>query len=299
MPAPDVTANETLVTVGLPMYNAARTLRTAVASVLWQSHANLELLLIDDGSRDETWVLASAFRDRRIRLLRNDRNRGLAWTLNRAIDEARGVLFARMDADDICYPERLAQQVAYLAREPRVDLLGTRAIAFRDDGSPRGLLPFRPDHAAICARPWATIPMPHPTWMGRIAWFRRHRYRQPEPVRAEDQELLLRARMTSCYACLPEVLLGYRHDAFSLRRQLRARRSLAAVHWRTHAGAGQLPLALLAVGFQAMKTAADAVAALPGLSSLYFSRFSESLAADDRSAWAQVWQRAGAAARQV
>lgn len=292
MPAPDVTANEPLVTVGLPMYNAARTIGVAVASLLWQTYRNLDVLLIDDGSRDDTVAIVSAIRDDRVRVVRNERNMGLAWTLNRAIDLARGPLLARMDADDVAYPERFARQVTFLLRAPDVDLLATRAIAFRNDGEARGLLPFRADHAAICARPWATLPMPHPTWMGRLDWFRRYRYRIPEVVRAEDHDLLLRSYSRSRFACLPDVLLGYRQDGYSLARQMRARRHLAFAQLRNHLAARRPACALLGVAYQGAKAAADVAAAVPGLSALYYTRFGNDLPEPERAAWEQVWQRA-------
>jgi glycosyltransferase involved in cell wall biosynthesis len=274
------------------MYNAGRTIGVALASLLWQTYRRLDLLLIDDGSRDDTVAIVSAIRDERIRIVRNERNMGLAWTLNRAIDLARGPLLARMDSDDVAYPERFARQVSFLQHEPDIDLLATRAIAFRNDGEPRGLLPFRADHAAICARPWTTFPMPHPTWMGRIEWFRRYRYRIPEVVRAEDHDLLLRSYSRSRFACLPEVLLGYRQDSYSLARQMRARRHLALAQLRNHFAEGHPGRAVLGGLYQAAKAAADVFAAAPGLSALYYTRVSGDLPDAERAAWAQVWQRA-------
>src|SRR4029077_8476962 len=77
-------------------------------------------------------------------------------------------------------------------------------------------------HEGICGRPWRGFYLPHPTWMGKTAWFRKHCY-QPKAVRMEDQELLLRTYRTSRFASLEEILVGYREDSFSLRKSLSTR----------------------------------------------------------------------------
>ena len=281
-----------LVSIALPAFNASRTIRVAVESVIWQTYDDWELLVLDDGSSDATASIVNDIRDPRIRVVSDGRNRGLAWRLNQAMDLARGPLFARMDADDIAYPARLDKQVRFLRAHAEVDLLATRALAFRSDGTIRGVLPFRQSHAEICRRPWATLPLPHPTWMGRLAWFRAYRYRIPEVKRAEDHDLLLRAYLRSRFACLPEVLLGYRQDGFSLDRQLKARLHLAGAHLRAHLHAGHAGYAVLAVSLQAAKAIADALASLPGLSSLYFARVGGAVTDEDRAEWEKIWRQA-------
>ena len=135
--------------------------------------------------------------------------------------------------------------------------------------------PFAPDHAALCARPWRNIPLPHPTWMGHRRWFRTHAYRLPEVRFAEDQELLLRASPTSCYACLGDVLLGYRQGPFRLRRTLVARRFLLAAQLRLFADRGQWGHAIRTVPQSIAKIGIDILAAIPGGETLFFVRMSE------------------------
>jgi glycosyltransferase involved in cell wall biosynthesis len=219
--------SQPLVSIALPAYNAEATLGDAIASILLQTYQNWELLLIDDGSSDRTVAVARSFDDPRIRLYADGVNKGLPARLNEAIDIAAGKYFARMDNDDICFPERLQRQVEYLEQHDEVDLLATRALTFVTPGRATGLLPFRETHAEICAHPWRGFYMPHPTWMGRLSWFRKHRYRMPEVRRAEDQELLLRSYPKSCFACLPEILLAYRQRTrISLKINAIARYSL-------------------------------------------------------------------------
>jgi len=180
-----------------------------------------------------------------------------------------------MDADDVSFPERFARQLAYLEANPQVDLVGCRAVAFRSDGEILGMLPFAGTHEAMCARPWRGIPLPHPGWMGRREWFVRHRYGLPEVMRAEDQELLLRSHKQSCFACLDEVLLGYRQGYFNLHKTLLARRSLVAAQVKYFLRQGELAYAFGALALTSARVAVDLLAALPRADRLYFVRMSE------------------------
>lgn len=263
------------ISILLPAWNAEATLGIALRSLLTQTFSDFEVLLLDDGSIDGTVAVAQAIADPRVRVIHDNRRQGLARRLNQGIELARGRYIARMDADDVSFPERFARQVAYLDQHPQIDLVGCRAVAFRSDGEILGLLPFAGTHEAICARPWRGIPLPHPGWMGRREWFVRHRYGLPEVMRAEDQELLLRSHTESRFACIDEVLLGYRQGYFNLRKTLLARRSLLAAQLRYFIGKGQVSYALGALGLTAARVVIDLLAALPRADKLYFMRMSE------------------------
>jgi glycosyltransferase involved in cell wall biosynthesis len=99
-------------------------IREAIESVLSQTYRDFELLLVDDGSVDGTVEAAAAYGDSRLRVLRNDRNLGQVPSLNRGLREAAGAYVARLDADDVCLPERLERQVAVLDAGPAVALTG-------------------------------------------------------------------------------------------------------------------------------------------------------------------------------
>ncbi len=114
-----------LVTVLLPVFNGGALLRPCLDSVLSQTFADFELLAVDDGSSDETPEVLRGIADARLRVLTNERNLGLTRSLNRGLAEARGTWIARQDADDLCAPERLARQLAFLHENPRTALLGT------------------------------------------------------------------------------------------------------------------------------------------------------------------------------
>jgi len=264
-----------IVTVILPVLNGKRTIFGAVKSICEQSYENWELLILDDGSTDGSLTAINSIRDERvIPVVRGD-GHGLAARLNQGIDLAKGKYIARMDADDIAFPERLARQVTYLESHPEVDLLGTRAIVFHDDGSVVGLLPFAGTHEAICARPWSNIPLAHPTWMGRRDWFCKHKYHIPEFRRAEDQELLLRTYKSSKFACLPDVLLAYRQGAFSLSRILAGRVGLLRAQVENFEHHFDFASIFKSVGIVAGKIVVDLLASLPGANNLYFMRMSE------------------------
>jgi len=113
------------VTVLIAVRDGLPWLTDAIDSVLAQTYSDFELLLVDDASSDGTAEAAEACGDRRIRVLRNQHNLGQAPSLNRGLRDARGEYVARMDADDVCLPERLERQVAVLEADPAVALVGT------------------------------------------------------------------------------------------------------------------------------------------------------------------------------
>ncbi len=267
------------ISVVLPVYNGATTLACALRSVFAQTLQNYEIVLLDDGSTDNSVKVAETFSDHRLHIIKDGTNRGLAYRLNQGIDLARGRYIARMDADDICFPKRLERQFDFLETHSTIDLLGCRAIVFRGGKEIIGLMPFRAAHEEICARPWSGLYLCHPTWMGRAEWFRRHRYRFPEVLLAEDQDLLLRTYPTSQFACLEDVLLAYRKENFHLGKTLRARRSLLNTQLTHFLRRHQYFNAVLAIGITGVKIIVDCLAAVPGCEAVFFRRMSEPVSA--------------------
>lgn len=209
-----------LLTVALPVLNGGSQLALSVASVLNQSFTNWELFIMDDGSTDGAIDTLPIFFDPRIYIIKDGCNRGLSSRLNQAVSMANGKYFARMDHDDICHPERFSRQVAYLENHSEIDLLGTQCITIDENDCINGILPSANDHEEICLRPWLGFYIPHPTWMGRLEWFRHYPYREPAPYCCEDQDLLLRAYESSRYHTLPDRLLAYRIRSHTLWQKL-------------------------------------------------------------------------------
>ncbi|MEL6495748.1 MAG: glycosyltransferase family 2 protein [Cyanobacteria bacterium J06623_7] len=279
-----------LVSIGMPIYNCQNTIRAAVNSILNQTYDNWELILIDDGSQDDTLAIASSFNDPRIKVITDGTNLNLPNRLNQAIDLSQGKYFARMDGDDISYPERLAAQVAYLENHPEVDLLATNIIAIDNDSNPTGTFPAIESHEEICRRPWAGFPMTHPTWMGRLSWFQTHRYR-PEALRTEDTDLMIRTFDNSRFAKLPEVMLGYRVGTLSLKKILPGR-YYTSVSLVQKALNSKKYLFALGVIEQAAKAAVDIVAIGTGLNfKLLKHRVGIPLSEVEQSKWRSIWEQ--------
>lgn len=201
-----------LVSVLLPVRNGERLLDAALASIVAQTHADLEVLVVDDGSVDSTAAVAQAWagRDRRVRVLTLDRPLGVAGALDVALAEAAGPLVARMDADDLSHPRRLERQVAFLSEHPLVAACGTatRHIDVRGRPLPSLLttVPLHPLGVRVCTA--VSTPMAHPTVVARTAVLRERGGYDPDAV-LEDLDLWLRCADLEL-ANLPEVLLSYR-----------------------------------------------------------------------------------------
>jgi glycosyltransferase involved in cell wall biosynthesis len=118
--------NEIKITVLMPAFNAGKYIAEAIRSVLEQTFTDFELLIINDGSTDNTVAEINKFNDGRIRLIEAG-HEGIAPALNRGLLEARGYYIARFDADDICYPDRLRVQYDFMEDHPDYILTGTEA----------------------------------------------------------------------------------------------------------------------------------------------------------------------------
>ncbi|HEX4329444.1 MAG TPA: glycosyltransferase [Burkholderiales bacterium] len=286
--APPTAAAQPQVSIAMPVYNAARTLELTLRSVLAQTYRNWELLLIDDGSRDATLAIANACTDPRVRVISGGPNAGLAARLNQAIGLARGEFIARMDGDDIAYPERLTAQVKFLLDHPECDLVGAAALIFDDGGTVRGRFPLHSTHEQICATPWRGFGLPHPTWMGRRDWFARFGYR-PDYKKAEDFDLLLRAYQHSRFACLEDILLGYRQDRRTLKKLLGGRlytsRSIARESWRQ----GALGAGLAGLAGQGIKALVDLAAVPMGWDEQLRGESADAVTPAEQQAWRAVW----------
>lgn len=258
-------ADAPMVSVGMPVYNAGRYLRAAVLSMMAQTFRHWELILIDDASTDGALASIADLQDPRIRILRGAKNLGLATRLNEAVGLARGKYFARMDQDDISHPERLERQLEFLESNLAIDVVGSRCLLIDGEGHAAGVLEFPSEHGDICRRPWRGILLPHPTWLGKTEWFRRHPYTSPGPYFCEDQDLLLRAHKESTFRSLPEPLLAYRvRGPIPTGKLLRTRATLAGVQVRHFLQKGDLLDGLKAVGAFAVKCGHDLIVPIFG-----------------------------------
>lgn len=124
------------ISVIMSAYNCATTIREAVKSVISQTYTNWELILCDDGSSDDTYAVVKEIKctNQRIILIRNSKNRGLSYSLNRCLKHASGEYIARMDGDDICSPTRFEKEVNVLDKNPQIAIVSTGMEFFDSSG---------------------------------------------------------------------------------------------------------------------------------------------------------------------
>ena len=196
----------------MPVYNGERFLRAAIDSVLAQTFTDFELVMIDDGSRDNSRVILESYADWRIRVIHHERNLGLATTLNHGLEAASGALVARHDQDDLSSPARLARQRMYLLEHPDVALVGSQAAAIDEEGHPAAPVNRSLEHDSIRWYGLFATPFIHSSVMfrRRIVWDELGGYDASFDPYAEDFDLwsrLLRGHRT---ANLSERLVTYR-----------------------------------------------------------------------------------------
>jgi glycosyltransferase involved in cell wall biosynthesis len=273
-----------LVSIAMPFYNAAATLGAAIRSILMQSFTDWELLLCDDGSTDNSCDVVASFGDPRIVVWGGGGRRQLGARLNECIARAAGDYIARMDADDIAYPQRLEKQLRFLRDHPEVDLAGGWAVLFAGSGVPSGKRADPVAHADIARRPLHAFKLIHPTFMGQAAWFRRYGYRA-DAIRCEDHDLLFRARHHSRYANVPEIVLGYRQGRMDLRKRLRSRFSWFC-HARRYLNASER---LRVAAVEALKSVRDTVAVALRVDVAWQRAQAVALTPTELHEWRQVW----------
>ena len=299
------------VSVVIPAYNGAALIEETLASLTAQTLPDWEAIVVDDMSSDDTRAVIAAFPDPRVRLVCNDVNGGPVRTRNRGAAEARGRYIAGLDQDDLCLPDRLARQVAYLDAHPEVALLGTQAHYLRD-----GVV--RPSTYAPVTTPalvaWLSRienPLVWSTVMVRGSVARAlDPFTRPEILYAEDFDLYHRVQAHGQIARLDEPLLLYRQHAggasqrFTATMRASAARVLAEAHTPLF-GTRAAPIADLIVHHvmggdpvpdrATLATLGEAIGAIQ-----HHHLATHALSADDRKLirWetAQRWGRIGRAA---
>jgi glycosyltransferase involved in cell wall biosynthesis len=218
------------VSVLLPVYNGAAFIVEAVTSILTQTYRDFELLVLDDGSTDNTRELLAPFAatDSRLQVLAEPR-RGLVGSLNHGISIARGTLIARMDADDAALPHRFAAQVAHLDSNPDCVAVGTSILKVDGVGrvNSKSAAKWQQPTFDPLAFPPRIGGIPHPTAMIRSSALAEAGGYRPYFYNAEDRDLWARLWMIGRIDQLPAVGLRYRVHGGSVTRQKRGEQLLS------------------------------------------------------------------------
>ena len=201
------------ISVVMSVYNGEKYLREAVESILSQSFSDFEFIIVDDGSDDSTYAVLSSYaeKDRRIKLLRNSHNLGLAESLNKALEAAGGDFIARQDADDISFPERLQVQYEYLTADPDISVCSVYSWIAGEDGTPVYSFKYPVEHDNIV---YSLEKGENPLIHGSVMLRRDILADIPKPPYrfglAQDLDLWLRISQSAKFAVIPEELYLYR-----------------------------------------------------------------------------------------
>lgn len=186
--------NSPSISIILPAFNSEAFIAEAIRSLLNQTYTGFELIIINDGSTDRTEEIILTFSDPRIHYHRNEKNSGLIYTLNKAIDLANGKYIARMDADDICLPERLSRQKDFLDQNDDIAAVAAPVIFIDGAGKETGI--WKLDRETILpdrikkVMPYENC-IAHPSVMIRGAVLKEFRYKDYQK-NIEDYDCWLR-----------------------------------------------------------------------------------------------------------
>jgi glycosyltransferase involved in cell wall biosynthesis len=202
-----------LVSVVMAVFNAAEFLDEAVGSIRNQTYTHWELVCWDDASVDGSWDILVSFaeRDKRIHVFRDGKHRGVAGAANLALSKARGVMIARMDADDVACPDRLQRQVAYLLKHQETVAVGGQCALIDCTGNIIGEKLFPTDPEKVRRMIFSSIPVQQPALMvscrhlsDSFVWY------QEGATVAIEVELLFRLFQRGQVANLEDFVLMYR-----------------------------------------------------------------------------------------
>ena len=177
------------ISVVMSTYNRAAVVGDAIESVLNQTEKDFEFIIIDDGSKDNTYEVLKQYaqKDNRIKVLRNEQNKGLIYSLNRGLDVAKGDLIARMDDDDAMIPWRLERQVLAMKLYPHITLMGSRILGADGQTTQKTTLPIIEDPNITQINTYTSSGLAHPTVIFRKDFVNKNniRYRS-DNLHAED-----------------------------------------------------------------------------------------------------------------
>jgi glycosyltransferase EpsE len=223
------------VSIIMALYNGASIIGGAIEDIQKQSFSDWELLIVDDGSADNGAQIVEQYciQDPRIILLRNQSNRGLAYSLNLAWRAAKGDLIARADPDDLNHPRRLEIQESVFSKDPDLDVLGSAALLVSSSGESLAIARRPCQHEQLVKLMYRQTPFYHPSVMMRRSFLERSGGYDQSIRFGQDSDLWLRTYRDFKFQNLDQVLLRYTiRDKVSLERTLWAVWVILKNSWR-------------------------------------------------------------------
>ena len=208
-----------LITVYMPVFNADKFLDQSISSILSQTFSNFEFIIVDDASTDNSWkiIKSHAKKDKRIIPIKNKINLGVSLTSNIAISQSHGKFLARMDADDISFPNRLERQLKFLQKNKSVIATGSQCIVIDKDDNVVGNKNFPTQFKKLKNMIFWAVPIQQPSMMINLdklpknfTWY------QANQTSAEEIDLMFKLMKYGKISNLKENLLFYRHLDSSL-----------------------------------------------------------------------------------
>lgn len=198
------------ISVVMPVYNGGKYLAVAIKSILDQTISDFELIIVNDGSSDNSESIIHSFNDKRINYFVNDGNKGLIYSLNKGISLAKGEFIARMDADDICDKSRFQKQIGEFEKDLNLVVCGS-FIKTIENNKEEFVSHMPVSHAQIISSIFFTCPFAHPAVMMRKEALLKLDvvYREDYP-HSEDYDLWSRLVFLGNCKNIPEYLLNYR-----------------------------------------------------------------------------------------
>lgn len=203
--------NKPLVSVIVPVKNAGKFAGDAIQSILDQTYKNWEMIVVDDGSSDETGKILKRFarKDPRITVITHKESKGIGASLNLSLTKIKGKFIARMDGDDVSLPNRLDVQVAFLQNNPRIVAVGGQAEMIDGEGEIFAYKHFPTDPQKLREMIMWMVPIQHPIMMTRASAYKKCRYDESYQT-AEDVELFMQLLQYGEFGNVPEVVYQYR-----------------------------------------------------------------------------------------
>jgi glycosyltransferase involved in cell wall biosynthesis len=200
-----------LVSVIIPVKNAGKFVGAAIKSIVDQTYKNWEMIIVDDGSTDKTGKILKKFakKDKRITVITHDISKGIGASLNLALTKTKGLFIARMDGDDVSLPNRLAVQVHFLQKNPKVVAVGGQAEMIDGEGEIFAFKHFPTDPQKLREMIMWMVPIQHPIMMARASAYKKCHYDESYAT-AEDVEMFMQLLQYGEFGNVSEVVYQYR-----------------------------------------------------------------------------------------